>query len=246
MEEEDVASLGENHAQHIVRVWVLHLRDRRCIFLLTQCPGRGAGAGSEELAYESLRPRGLEPRDGGWQPATAPPGRTHSTINIVKHDGVVKMSMQRDALVISLNMMKAMLHEINAELSYYEDLIKKRDRILSAVVELQALVDAPEQLHLPVEDGDSTNEIPRIVSSPYRGMSIVEAATTYLVKKGRPASNKEIAAELKRGGIQTNAVNFSNTIGGVLTRESKNPESRIVRGKRVWELKEWSSGTRQV
>jgi hypothetical protein len=84
---------------------------------------------------------------------------------------------------------------------------------------------------MPLGAGPSNGE-----TAVYSGMSVREAALTYLRAMGKARTTKEIAQSLVRGGISSTSDNFQNNVYTRLYRSTDDFE-RTPSGK--WALKEW-------
>ena len=103
---------------------------------------------------------------------------------------------------------------------------------------LQNLIRLAEAGGGAVEISELIPESP--TPGPYSGMTIVEAATTYLEEVGEPArGTRQILDALLEGGLETDAKNPYNTIFATLKRDSSRDGTEIAKVGSKWGLKAW-------
>jgi hypothetical protein len=90
--------------------------------------------------------------------------------------------------------------------------------------------------HVIPAEADNLN----IAPDAFVGMSIKQATVTYLQLVREPRTNRQIVEALTRGGITSEAANFSKTVRAVLLRDLENEETRILTWDApYWGLREW-------
>lgn len=99
--------------------------------------------------------------------------------------------------------------------------------------------------------GDSTSSAPGISgqtstfsdSGVFYGMTIAEAAKTFLMLRKVPMSSAEILAGLKAGGLPMSTANPINNVASVLYRRRIDIGDVILVSRGIWGLAEWNSKT---
>jgi hypothetical protein len=83
---------------------------------------------------------------------------------------------------------------------------------------------------------------PIIAENAFTGMSIKQAAIAYLQLVGERQTNRQIVTALERGGITSEAANFSKTVRAVLLRDLENEETGVLTWEApYWGLREWEA-----
>ena len=92
----------------------------------------------------------------------------------------------------------------------------------------------------PSPEAPSWNgQIDRVPDDAFFKMSMVDATIKYLHMVKKKKSTKDIALVLEQGGFAHESKNFYVTLWNVLSRESKNENSPIIKVKTFWALRDW-------
>jgi len=104
-----------------------------------------------------------------------------------------------------------------------QELTKQIDMIDKTIEQMEATIQAI-----------SPSLVPK--STKYAEMSIAEAARTFLVEKGGPATTREIADALIDNGVKTTSKNFSMTVYTILREtqgfDRKTPYWQLAKTKK--------------
>jgi hypothetical protein len=111
--------------------------------------------------------------------------------------------------------------------------------VLASLRSALALVQGSEgdlSLAAPTSSGDLGMPID-LPEGAFYGKSIPACVELYLSAAKKKKTNKEIAAGLKEGGVESNASNFENVVTGALFGLKK--AGKVLRFKDGWGLSEW-------
>ena len=118
-----------------------------------------------------------------------------------------------------------------------ESLLAKQNILERRLKKLRGVIKGLEDLEREEGPGASLTVLTPSLGTglPYRGMTVRAAARKCLEMNRQPMNAHEIAAELRDGGMETEAKKFTTTVYSILFRASDEFESEG--GK--WSLCEW-------
>jgi hypothetical protein len=136
--------------------------------------------------------------------------------------------------------LQALLNDFERQLA---EATQERERATQREVALQQTVNALRGLaRLNGHVIPATPEQLDIAPDAFVGMSIKQATVTYLNLVRERQTNRQIVEALTRGGITSEAANFSKTVRAVLLRDLENEETRVLTWEApYWGLREWEA-----
>jgi len=90
---------------------------------------------------------------------------------------------------------------------------------------------------LPIANGDSLGVPTDLPEGAFNGKSVPVCIELYLSAVKKKKTNKEIAAALREGGVESNAKDFDTVVGGALF--SLKQAGKVLRFKDGWGLTSW-------
>jgi hypothetical protein len=126
----------------------------------------------------------------------------------------------------------------NPYLAVLADLKAKRselDTAIAAIERIMGVSSSAEQINAPIGSG--------VREGMFFGMSLTEAAKTYLSTVRKKQSAREIAEALERGGFHHTSKDFPNTVRAILARNAAN-EGEFLKLQSDWGLAQWFPGRR--
>jgi hypothetical protein len=139
--------------------------------------------------------------------------------------------------------MKELLTRLETEL---KETLEQRTALDKKAVALQKTIAGVRELVSLDDNSEFVQFTPisevsvRIIApNQFAGLTITEAAVTYLRWIDEPQTNRQVAEALLKGGVKSDAGNFASTLRSVLLKKQDKQNSQVVWFDNKWHLREW-------
>ena len=129
--------------------------------------------------------------------------------------------------------------DLNETLEQRTTLDKKAVALQKTIAGIRKLIGLNDNSEFVQFTPISEASVRIIAPNQFAGLTITEAAVTYLRWIDEPQTNRQVAEALLKGGVKSDAQNFPSTLRSVLLKKQGKQNSPVVWFDTKWHLREW-------